>query len=155
MARLKMEKLHVRFLPGSTPEGPLLPRRYTLTHSDRTGDLFLTIGPDYNREQLKGLYMRFLRDEALAEWAKEDTGSVLKVYVHVSGGFVLGTPAWRNRILKKELPLVLEAIRAGDAHLIKLHPDLDETPVEVHFESDKVKYHRVESYGKLGEYRVG
>ena len=30
-------KLHVRFLEGASPHGPLTPRRYTLTHSDVTG----------------------------------------------------------------------------------------------------------------------
>lgn len=30
----------------------LLPRKYTLTHSDVTGELLLTIGPSYNRFQV-------------------------------------------------------------------------------------------------------
>lgn len=55
-------------------------------------------------------------------------------------------------MLVKEMPLVLEAIRAGDAYLIEKNPKLDETEIEVHFNSDKKKYHRVESYGKLGDY---
>lgn len=154
MGGLKVEKLHVRFLPGSTPAGPLFPRRYTLTHSDRTGDLFLTIGPDYNRKQLSGLYTRLLRDEALAEWANEETGPTLHVYVHVSGGFVFGSPAWRNRILKREMPRVLEAIRVADAYLIAHTPRLVDAPIVVHFESHKAKYHRVEPYGNLRDYEL-
>jgi hypothetical protein len=29
-----------------------LPRKYTLTHSDVTGELLLTIGPSFNRQQV-------------------------------------------------------------------------------------------------------
>ena len=49
MRRLKPEKLHVQLANGTTPAGPVAGRRYTLTHSDATGDLFLTIGLDYDR----------------------------------------------------------------------------------------------------------
>ena len=69
--RLRPEKLHVRFLPGAAPEGPVTSRCYTLTHSDTTGDLFLTIGPKHDREQISGLYTRLMRDEILAEWRDE------------------------------------------------------------------------------------
>jgi len=68
MSRLKPEKLHVRFAAGVTPDEPITPRRYTLTHSDATGDLYLTIGPDYDRRQISGWYTRLMRDEVLAEW---------------------------------------------------------------------------------------
>lgn len=44
-SRLKPEKLHVGLAEGSIADGPVTPRCYTLTHSDTTGDLFLTIGP--------------------------------------------------------------------------------------------------------------
>jgi integrase len=43
--RLRPEKLHVSLAEGSIADGPVTPRSYTLTHSDTTGDLFLTIGP--------------------------------------------------------------------------------------------------------------
>ena len=52
MNRLNPEDLHTDFLSGTTMEGPLIPRRYTLTHSDRTGELFLSIGFDYNARAL-------------------------------------------------------------------------------------------------------
>jgi hypothetical protein len=68
MSRLRPDKLHVRCAGGVTPDGPITPRRYTLTHSDATGDLYLTIGPDYDRQQISGWYTRLMRDEVLAEW---------------------------------------------------------------------------------------
>ena len=68
MNRLKPELLHVRFAPGTGPEGPILPRCYTQTHSDRTGDMYLTIGCTHDLEQIAGWYTRFMRDETLAAW---------------------------------------------------------------------------------------
>jgi hypothetical protein len=57
MSRRDPAKLHVELAPGSTPARPLLlPRTYTLTHSDATGDLFLTVGPAYNEQQCSGRY---------------------------------------------------------------------------------------------------
>lgn len=48
MSELSPEKLHVDFRRGATPTGLKNPRRYTLTHSDLTGDLFLSVGMHYN-----------------------------------------------------------------------------------------------------------
>jgi hypothetical protein len=46
--RLRPEKLGVKYVAGVGPTDPISPRRYTLTHSDITAELFLTIGPDWN-----------------------------------------------------------------------------------------------------------
>lgn len=154
MKRLKPEKLHVHFTPPATPQGPLTPRRYTLTHSDKTGDLYLTIGTEYNRKQISGLQARLMRDEALGEWlrdAKEDY--VLHIYVHVSGGVTFGSARWRSGILHREMPLVLEAIRYAEQHLVKQFPALDAAPVTVHFQSNRKKYNTVEAWGSFGDYR--
>ena len=151
MSRLKPEKLHVRFVSGATPEGPITPRRYTLTHSDATGDLFLTIGPDYDRQQISGWTTRLLRDEVLAEWREED-GPALHVHCHVSGGLVVGSAGWRDAIFRRELPLVLEAFRFGDRRLLETQPELDQAPIWVHFHARQPRYNRIESWGVPADY---
>ncbi len=72
MSRLRPQKLLVRFAPGVASEGPVAPRCYTLTHSDATGDLFLTVGPGYDRQQISGWYTRLMRDEVLAKWQEDE-----------------------------------------------------------------------------------
>ena len=67
MERLNPEKLHVTHLTGAKSNHITLPRRYTLTHSERTGELFLSIGSEYDTKQISGLYTRLMRDEVLAE----------------------------------------------------------------------------------------
>ncbi len=154
MSRLQPDKLHVDFAGASTSEGLLVPRRYTLTHSDISGDLFLTVGPDYDREQISGLYTRLMRDEVLAEWRQGDDGPALHVYCHVSGGLALGPARWRDAIFRRELPLVLEALRHGDAALFEAHPELDGAPILVHFRSSRRRYHRREHWGTPADYRL-
>jgi hypothetical protein len=147
MTRLNPARLHVRWREGATPQGPISPRRYTLTHSDNTGDLFLTIGADHDRAQVGGLYTRLLRDEVLAEWVTGAAGPALHVFCHVSGGLVFGGAAMRDGIFRRELPLVLEAFRYGDRMLFAAHPQLDRAPVIGYFRSHLARYNRVETWG--------
>lgn len=153
MGRLKPEKLHVRLAQDTAPDGPVVPRRYTLTHSDATGDLYLTIGPEYNHEQISGWHTRLLRDEVLAEWQEEENDPTLHVHCHVSGGLVVGPAGWRYAIFRRELPLVLEALRFGDRALFEAHPALDQAPILAHFHATQPRYNQVESWGVPADYR--
>ena len=152
MSRLKPEKLSTTFLAPTTADSPLVPRRYTLTHSDRTGDLFLTIANDFNKKQLKGWQTRIMRDEVLAEWLKKDENYSIHVYCQISGG--IGTLKFRDKIFRQELPLVLEAFRYGDQQLFNANPFLDEAQIYVHFRSKKEKYNKIENWGSPVDYRL-
>jgi hypothetical protein len=154
MSRLRPEKLHLRLIKGSIADGPVTPRCYTLTHSDTTGDLFLTIGPVFDRKQISGWYTRLMRDEVLAEWRKDDDGPSLHVYCHVSGGLVFGAASWRYAIFRSELPLVLEAFRYGDRAFFAAHPELDGAPIRIHFSARQRRYRRVERWGTPADYRL-
>jgi len=150
MSRLKPEKLNVHFHNSQSPNDLIFPRRYTLTHSDRTGDLFLTIGLDYDYEQIKGWYTRLMRDEVLAELVEDKDSYVLHVYCEVSRG--VGTRRFREAIFRRELSLVLEAIRYGDRELFKNKPELDASQVLIHFCTKKPEKDLVENWGPLRKY---
>jgi hypothetical protein len=152
MSRLKPEKLHIKYKNETAPDAFHLPRRYTLTHSDATGDLFLTVGKDYDMEAIRGFYTRLMRDEILAEWLERGSGPELHLYCHVSGGFVFGTAGFRYNIFRRELPLVLEAICYGEQALFTAQPSLKSTPIFVHFQSRQKRYNHVESWGKSEDY---
>lgn len=154
MTTLNPTKLHVRFSSGTKPIGPIIPRQYTITHSDFNGRIFLTVGREYNLAQTKGWYTKLMRDEVYAEWIRSNSAYELHVYVHVSGGFVLGTKKWRNQILTREMPLVLQIIRNGDSALFAAHPSLNDARTFVHFRSEDEKYNRIEQFGTLGQYVV-
>ena len=152
MQRLNPEKLNVTYLNGTIKDELVVPRRYTLTHSDRTGELFLTIGSQYDNKQISKLYTRLMRDEVLAELVNNGSGFELRVHCHVSGGFVFGTAKWRYAIFKSELPLVLEAIRYGDKALFEKNPELDHIPVYIHFHSNNGLYNVIEQWTSLNAY---
>jgi hypothetical protein len=151
--RLNPEKLHVTYLAGTTVGDLVLPRRYTLTHSDITGELFLSIGKQYQLKQISGLYTRLMRDEVLAELSGNGEGPALRVYCHVSGGPVLGTAGWRYSIFCSELHLVLEAFRYGDRTLFDRNRQLNNAPVFIHFQSTHSRFNKVEKWGTMDDYR--
>lgn len=150
--RLDPKKLHVTYLTGTTAGDLVLPRRYTLTHSDITGNLFLSIGRQYRLKQISGFYTRLMRDEVLAGFSGEEETPTLRVYCHVSGGLVVGTAGWRYRIFCSEMQRVLEAFRYGDRVLFERNRHLDDASVFVHFYSSHSRYNKIEQWGAIGDY---
>ena len=153
MSELRKDKLNVTCRDSVIPGRTFIPRRYTLTHSDVTGDLFLTIDCEYDDDQISGLYTRFMRDEVLAEWIENEKRYELHIYVHVSGGFVFGWAKLRYKIFKFHMPSVLKAIRNGDIELFELYPNLDQSQNYIHFISKKNKYNKIEEFGMLKDYK--
>ena len=153
MKRLNPDKLHVTYLAGATPDELIVPRCYTLTHSDITGELFLSIGGEFNKQQISKLYTRLMREEVLVELSQDVDNLVFRVYCHVSGGFVVGTAKWRYNIFKSELPLVLESIRYGERFIFEQEPKLDTIPVFIHFSSKNTRFNKVENWGTMSEYK--
>jgi hypothetical protein len=151
MSNFNPQKLHVQFSEGMQDPSKFLPRCYTLTHSDRTGDLFLTIAPAYDQGQISGWYTKLMRDEVVGEWQAGDTPS-LHLHCHVSGGFVLGSARWRDAIFRQHLPLVLEAVCYGDRGYLSANPALREAAILVHFHAKQSALERVENWGIVADY---
>ena len=145
-------RLHTTFAADIERDVLSLPRCYTLTHSDRTGELFLTIARDYNREQVGGWYTRLMRDEVLGQWTQEGGEYALHLYCHVSGGILFGTAGMRYNIFQRHMPLVLGAFHEGDGAMYGKSPELKNTPVSVHFSAWQKRYRKTEMWGSIGEY---
>jgi hypothetical protein len=152
MSTFRPEKLSVKFIGEADPEGPISPRKYTLTHSDSTGDLFLSVGADYDQDAISGIYTRIMRDEVLAELTEEQTGPKIHVYCHVSGGFVFGSASWRYAIFQRHMRQVLQAFRYGDQVFFDTNTHLDNAPVKVHFQSTINRYNLTEDWGYVSDY---
>lgn len=150
MTRLRLEKLHVDI---KKDESRHLPRRYTLTHSDSTGDLYLTVANEYDKEQISGWYTRIMRDEVLAEWKMLEEEVSLHVYCHVSGGLVFGSSGMREAIFRREMSLVLEAIRNGDSKFFEKNPEFDNAPIILHFQKSGKDY-KIERFGILSDFAL-
>ena len=148
MVRFRPEKLHVKMLVKELYQ---LPRRYTLTHSDQTGDLYLTISSEYNKEQISGWYSRFMRDEVLAEWKISEDSPILHIYCHIGGGLVFGDIEMRESIFRREMGLVLEVIRNGDSEFFQKNPEFDNASIIVHYQKSGKDY-KIERFGKPADY---
>ena len=149
MSKLEPDKLTVEFREGVTRTAPVIPRRYTLTHSDITGDLFLTIGPDFAFDTINAQ-----RDEVLGEWLSTKEGLQFYVYLHINGEAGETAQTVRNNIFRRELPLALEAIRYGDRDFFETHPEMDQYPIIVYFLSDNLEYNKAEYWGTFEDYDI-
>lgn len=147
LERLDPDKLYVEFRDGVTAYQPVIGRKYTLTHSDVTADLFLTIGLQFAYDKISTQ-----RDEVLAGWRTNNGFLYLYVNVYVDGQFGREAAAQRDSILRRELPLALEAIRYGDGRLFDAWPFMDDAPVWIHFDSTYPEYHRFENWGLLRDF---
>ncbi|MGL4772963.1 MAG: staygreen family protein [Clostridium sp.] len=150
MGEFKKEKLHVNFRDGVEKYGPSIPRCYTLTHSDITGDLFLDIGKKHSYEKITSM-----RDEVLGEWGKLSGGYILKIDLHVDGALGNGNVEIRDMIFRRELPLALKAIVYGDRELILGNENLKKASIIVNFNSMNEKYNKVEYWGDVEDYLEG
>ncbi len=149
MSRFNPDKLTVEYRPSVTPVGPVIPRRYTLTHSDVTAELFLTIGISFAYDKIGPM-----RDEVLSEWVVNYNNlPYLFVYLDVDGSGS-GNPYTRNFIFRRELPLALEAIRYGDRYLFDTHPMLDNAQIWVWFISSQPTLNRLEYWGNPFDYFI-
>jgi len=146
--KLNPDKLYVEFRPGVTMTEPIIGRKYTLTHSDITADLFLTLGLQFAYDKVNAM-----RDEVLAEWRTNNGFPFLYVYVYVDGQFGPAVSAVRNAVFRRELPLALEAIRYGDRRFFAAHPELDNAPIWIHFDSINPEYNRFENWGTPNDYK--
>lgn len=149
MSRLNTDKLTVEFREGVTTTEPIVHRRYTLTHSDITAELFLTIGLEYAYDKIN-----FMRDEVYGEWIYSENSYIYYAYVLIDGEFSPEVAAIRDYIFRRELPLALEAIRYGDNGLFIAHPWLDDSPIYIHFMSSIPEYNKVEYWGTFSDYRI-
>ena len=148
MKKLNPEKLYVDFRTGVTMMEPVIGRKYTLTHSDITADLFLTVGLQFAFDKVNAM-----RDEVLAEWRTNHGIPFLFVYVYIDGQFGPEVSAMRNAIFRRELPLALEAIRYGDRKFFAAHSDLGHAPIWIHFDSTNPEYNRFENWGTPDDYK--
>ncbi len=148
MKKLDPSKLTTDFLPYVNEIDPIIYRRYTLTHSDITAQLFLTVSSYFACNKITPM-----RDEVLAEWKKEHSEHQLHVYIHVDGSYGTSMSPFRYEIFVRELPLALEAIRYGDRLLFEKYPFLDKAKIIIYFNSIVPKYNRIEYWGQPEDYK--
>lgn len=142
------DQLSVTFRNGVTMTAPVIGRKYTLTHSDATADLFLTIGPQFAYDKVNAM-----RDEVLLEWRMDHGRPFLYAYVLLDSHSRPDATAVRDAIFRRELPMALAAVRYGDRTFFATHSDLGHAPIWIHFDSADPAFNRFEYWGTPNDYQ--
>ncbi|MEG1002689.1 MAG: staygreen family protein [Clostridium sp.] len=149
MEVINPQKVFTEYRDKVTKVSPIKGRKYTMTHSDETADLFVTVGLNYAEDRIDKI-----RDEVKLEWIEEDGKLILYGEVLIDGEGISGNERIRNNIFMKEMPLALQSVRYGDRELFKNNEHLDCAIILIHFKSDIPKYDRVCNFGSMEMYRV-
>ncbi len=147
MKKLDPKKAFVQYRNDFSPYEPIIDRKYTITHSDSTGDLFVFVGNKYADDKVNSM-----RDEVLLDWKQDDKGLYLMGKVLVDGEKNIGNPTIRNKIFLKEMPTALQALRQADRFLFINNPTLDNAPVFIQFVSKNPDFNKIYDFGTIGTY---
>lgn len=131
-----------------------LPRKYTNIHNDKTQEILLSVGKNYNAIMLASPEAVNVETQIIGKWCYSNKNKKYSIVLHAIVSTVKNPAAQiRNTIICKELSLVLEAIALAETALLTLHPKLGNTKIYVNFHSIDKKYNRVEYWGKLKKWQ--
>ena len=144
------QKLSVKLIPPTTFSQPVEGRKYTLTHSDSTAELFLDIGSVYNYTSINPI----MRDEVLAEWKKDSHSRLFLIgKAYVDGGeFTQKVADTRFNVFKKEMATALSGIVYGDRPFYINYPFLVDAPIFIRYFSSYPQYSQIAFYGTPRQY---
>lgn len=143
------DKLETTFIEPMTSYGPIKGRKYTLTHSDETGMMFLDIADEYNYDAIN----QDLRDELLGTWKCYNDSYGLILYAYI-GDWDYFSSLMKYNAFKYHMNLALQAIIYGDRDFLKKYPELTESPIYVKFDSSIPAFDNYEFYGYVKDYII-
>ena len=148
MFELKKDKLKVSFKDNIGKSRPIMPRKYTLTHSDEKAELFLSIGNKYDLDKIN----YSVRDEVLGSWEKDDEYYLL-INIEVGNNNDINSIIKRDEVFRRELPLALTAIVYGDNLFLENNKELYDASVIIKFNCQIKEYDVLEKWGKIKDYK--
>ncbi len=148
MKKINLNKVFTEYRDQILPTSPIKDRKYTITHSDETGDLFVTIGLKYAEDQITPI-----RDEVKLNWRIYNKKLFLYGEVLVDGAHLKGNEIIRNAIFIKEMPTALQAARYADQALFEKYPQLDHIPIYIQFYSKRPEFNKLRYFGTMKRYR--
>lgn len=143
----RQSQVITEFRSPATPLTPLNRRKYMMTHSDTTGDLFVTIGTVYAEDKVGEL-----RDEVRLAWMPLEDTYILYGEVLIDGPGISGASQVRYDIFKREMPLALRAIRYADRQFFEADSERDQVPIFIRFKSSLPQYNQIFNLGTMAQY---
>lgn len=148
MKELNHQKIFVQYRDYMKPNEPVIGRKYTITHSDTTAELFVFVAETYAEDQITSMH-----DEVRVAWEQNNNVLALIGSVIVDGKGVTGNAYIRNNIFYNEMPTALMALRQADRFLFYEEPNLDYAPVYINFISSDPTYDMTYDFGVIGIYK--
>ena len=149
LKELQPQKVFVQYRGIMHPYDPIRGRKYTITHSDITAELFVFVDENYAEDQITRM-----RDEVKIAWEQDKQGLALIGSVLVDGKDIIGNSFIRNNIFINEMPTALQALRQADRFLFDKEPILDKTPIFIYFISSNPDYNKIYDFGVIGNYKI-
>ena len=149
MSEFDSSRVHSEFRQGITTTSPIYNRAYTVTHSDETGELFITIGTEHAYDKVDEL-----RDEVLLRIQQLDGKLMFYGTVLINEEGDQRNATMRNEIFLKEMPIAIEGMKAADRAMWEQNPMLLDLPVCIWFQSSDPEYNQFYDFGKLREIKV-
>ena len=143
----KQRQIFVEYRDNVGPLAPLEERTYTMTHSDETGDIFVTIELNYAPDQTNKI-----QDQVYMKWLPIEDKFFLYGEVIIDNDTITGKSDISYEIFSREMPLALHAIYTADLPLFEAYPTLNDTPVIINFLSTDPKYDKLHCYGEISHY---
>mgnify|MGYP000965367784 CR=1 FL=1 len=140
-----MRKLLTEFQQGIKNQS-VLERKYTLTHSDETGELFLYVGSSFLEERFS-----VLRDEVVGKWRLIDNIYSLWLICNLDCASSNYSPKERLAIFEEHIQRVVQIIKYGDQEYIKNH-HLYNANIYVSYRSSDPALQNVQCLGTLHAY---
>lgn len=143
-------KLEVNFIYPMTKTYTLQNRKYTLTHSDDTGILYLDIANFYNYKKID----INLRDEVLGSWVlvqKNKYNLLLNIYLK---GYYPYEIKRKYEIFKYHLNMAIKSILYGDRDFLIKNNFLLNSSIIVNFSSSYFMYNSSEYYGLVKDHLI-
>ena len=123
---------------------------FTLTHSDFTGELFLSIGYVYDFDAID----KKMRDEVIAKWQKNSENEyVLCGKVYISGGeFNPLDSSVRFNVFQREMDTALQGMINGDRPFYDNYPTFLDAPICIYYDSIYPQFRGATYYGTPRQY---
>lgn len=148
MNKQDIYKLTINRNENILDNGPIVPRCYEVIYLKSSNSIEVSI--DKNEDKSKNMY----KGEGLCgRWCYENNKYMLFFQVNITSeeqGYDKLTE--KNTEIRKDIPLMLKAIRKIEENLCTKHEELDDAEIFIKFNSLEDAFYKVENWGKLKNY---
>ncbi|MGV3466886.1 MAG: staygreen family protein [Heyndrickxia sp.] len=132
MSEWTSETFSVNIAPPATAFYPLEGRKYTISQSEYTGNLFLSISNQFSNLVVDSNLLEILQ----AEWITFMGEYALKGKISINGSDNdRRLTQVRCMIFQKDLPELIRALVTADQQFFKNYPLLLDAPIIIHFDT--------------------